>query len=311
MRMQHGWGAAENHFFLQYADIIREMTDGRIDITVFSDGEIVTIEELPDAVAGRMIDMGHTHPSFHSDVVPEGFFEYVPYLWEDVDQVMAVLYRYGGGDTFKEAFEETFVGTHILGFQPDDYGALLFSTEITSVADMEGATLNIYDPLASILDELVGISATYMSPEELYTAMALGVIDGMEWGGAKCMVDMGFHEVGKTFVMPYHVIAWTPFYFINMDLWNELPSDLQAILREGVYANSIYMRSFYAAEEEKSLKIMREAGVKVCTLPEEDVEAILELALRWLEEDFTAMSPGCARLADIAFEALRDFGRID
>ena len=310
VRMQHSWGAAENHFFEQYADIVREMTGGRIDITIFSDGEIVTVDELPDAVAMGMIDMGHTHPSFYSGVVPEGYFEYAPYLWSTLDEVMAVLYEYGVGDICGEAFEETF-GFHVLGFQPDDYGALIFTREINSIADMAGAMINIEDPLASILDELVGVSATYMSPEEMYTALALGTIDGLEWGGAKCMVDMGFHEVAKYFVRPYHVIVWTPFYFINVDLRGELPADLQAILREAVYANGIYMRSYYAAEEEKSLAIMREAGVTVCTLPEEDVNAILQLSVKWLEEEFAVMSPGCASIADAAFEALRDFGRID
>ena len=310
MRMQHSWGAAENHFFEQYCDVVRELTGGRIDITQFSDGEIVSWDELSDAVAAGVLDMGHTHPDYYEGVVPEGFLESAPYLWRTLDEEMAVIFRYGIGDIYAEALEETF-GYHVLGFQADDCGALMFTREINSLADMEGAVINVLDPTASILAELAGSSATYMGPEEIYTSLALGVLDGVEYGGAKAMGDMGFHEVAKYFLVPRHQIAYFPFYFINMDLWNELPDDLQAILREGVNANGIYMRAFYAEGEIKSLAMMKEAGVTVCTLPDEDVEAIFEKAVEWLTGDYAAMSPRCERAANICLEALKDFGRID
>jgi len=310
LRMQHSWGAAENHFFEQYCDIIREMSGGRIDITAFSDGEIVSWDELSDAVAAGVLDMGHTHPDYYEGVVPEGFLESTPYLWRTLDEEMAVIYEYGIGDIYAEGLEEVF-GYHVIEFQPDDYGALMFTREIKSLADMKGAVINVLDPYASILAELAGASATYMGPEEIYTSLALGVLDGVEYGGAKAMGDMGFHEVAKYFVEPHHQISWFPFYFINVDLWNELPADLQAILREGVRANGIYMRAFYAEGEAESLMMMREAGVKVCTLPDEDVEAIFQKALEWLEEDYAAMSPRCEKAANICLEALKTFGRID
>jgi TRAP-type C4-dicarboxylate transport system substrate-binding protein len=310
LRMQHSWGAAENHFFEQYADIIREMSGGRIDIAVFSDGELVSMDELCDAVAAGTIDIGHTHPDYYSGVVPEGYLESAPYLWRTLDEEMAVIEGYGIGDIYAEAFEERY-GYHVIGFEPDDDGALMFTREINSLADMKGCVINVCDPYASILAELAGSSATYMGPEELYTSLALGVIDGVEYGGAKSMSAMGFHEVAKYYLEPVHQIAYFPFYFINMNLWNELSPDLQAILTEGVNANGYYMKSFYAYGETKALAMMREAGVKICYLPDEDVEAIFEKAVEWLTEDYAPMSPGCARAANICLEALRDFGYID
>jgi len=310
MRLQHSWGAAENHFFEQYADIVREMSGGRIDIAVFSDGEIVTMEELPDAVAMGMIDMGHTHPGYHLGKVPMGLLESAPFFWENLDQVLAVLYEFGIGDLYREAMEEVF-GFHVLGFQPNDFGAMMTKERITSLADLKGATVNIFDPMASIMAELYGTTATYLGPEELYTALALGIIEAVEYGGVKAMTDMGLHEVTRTLVMPYHVIAYTPFYFINRDLWEELPADLQAILREAVYANAIYMRSFYAGAEIAAIEKAKAAGVTVFHMPEEEMEAMFQLAVKWLEEEFALMDRHTAQAADIVLEALRKFGRID
>jgi len=71
------------------------------------------------------------------------------------------------------------------------------------------------------------------------------------------------------------------------------------------------MRAFYAEGEQKALAMMQDTGVTVCTLPDEDVEAIFQEAVKWLEEDYASISPRCARAADACLEALRDFGRID
>ena len=42
-RLQHSWGAAENHFFEHYAKIVNEMSAGKIEINVFADGELVNV----------------------------------------------------------------------------------------------------------------------------------------------------------------------------------------------------------------------------------------------------------------------------
>jgi len=46
------------------------MSGRRLDITIFSDGELVAWDELCDAVARRQLDMGHTHPDFYQGVCP-------------------------------------------------------------------------------------------------------------------------------------------------------------------------------------------------------------------------------------------------
>jgi TRAP-type C4-dicarboxylate transport system substrate-binding protein len=307
--MQHSWGAAENFFFQQYADIVKEMSNGRIEIQVFSDGELMSFDEVGDAVANGTLEMGHTHPDYYEGVVPEGFLESAPYLWRTLEEELAVIYKFGIGDIYTEALEETF-GYKVIGFEPDDSGAILFNKDIKTLADFKGTVINILDPTASILSKLTGCSTTYLGPEELYTAMALGVIDGVEYGGAKSMLALSLQEVGKTFVEPHHQLAYFPFYFINRDLWNEMPSDLQAILREGVMANGMYMKYIYSAGEAEALEIFREAGVKEVWLPDEDVDAIFQEAVKWLTEEYASYTPRCAEAAEICINALKIFGRI-
>lgn len=309
-RLQHSWGAAENHFFEQFAKIVNEMSGGKITISVFADGELVSWDKLCDAVAAGTLEMGHTHPDYYQGKVPVGELESAPYLWRNVDEEMAVIYRYGLGDIYREAFEKRY-RFKVLGFQADDCGAIMFTKEINDLDDMKGLSINILDPYATILNKLAGAASTYMGPEELYTALSKKAIQGVEYGGAKAMYDMSLHEVAKYFLLPRHQVAYFPFYFINKKTWEKLPSDQQAILVNAVKANTLYMRAFYAQKEQQALHDMVEKhGVKITYLPDEDVDAIYQKTIDWLKNDFAKKGPYCKKASDVCIKALKDFGRL-
>ena len=309
-RLQHSWGAAENHFFEHYAEIVKEMSAGEIEIKVFADGELVNVEKLCDAVAAGTLEMGHTHPDYQMGSVPVGELESAPYLFANLKQEMAASYRYGLGDIYKEAFEKRY-RIKVLGFQADDCGALMFTKEVNSLEDMKGLNINILDPYATFLHELTGASSIYMGPEELYTALSRNVIQGVEYGGAKAMYDMSLHEVTKSFLLPRHQVAYFPFYFINKRAWEKLPPNQQAILINAVQANTVYMASFYAEKEQEALRLMQEKnGIKVTHLPEEDIKAITMKSVNWIQNDFAKKGPFCKRAADAVLKAMKDFGRI-
>jgi len=309
-KLQHSWGAAENHFFEHYAKIVNEMSAGKIQISVFADGELVNVEKLCDAVAAGTLQMGHTHPDYQMGTVPVGELESAPYLFGNLKEEMAAIYRYGLGDIYKEAFEKRYK-IKVLGFQADDCGALMFTKEVNSIKDMKGMNINILDPYATFLHDLVGASSIYMGPEELYTALSRNVIQGVEYGGAKAMYDMSLHEVTKSFLLPRHQVAFFPFYFINKRAWEKLPSDQQSILVNAVQANTVYMAAFYAEKEQEALRLMQEKnGIKINHLPEEDVKTITKMSVEWIKNDFSKRGPFCKRAADAVLKAMKDFGRI-
>ena len=309
-RMQHSWGAAENHHFENFAKVVNEMSGGRIEITVFADGELVDVEKLCDAVAAGTIEIGHTHPDYQQGAVPVGELESAPYLWSTMEEEFAHIFRYGLADIYTEAFEKRYK-ISVLGFQLCDKGSLAFTKEVNGLEDMKGMNINVLDPYATFLHELVGASSVYMGPEELYTSLSRNVIQGVEYGGAKAMYDMSLPEVTKSFLLPYHQVAWAPFYFINKRKLEKLPDDLKVILKNAVAVNNIYMISFYAEKEQESLRLMQEKhGMKITHLPEKDVKAITQKTIDWLKNDFAKKGPYCKKAADATLKALKDFGRL-
>ena len=310
-RMQHSWGAAENHHFENFAKVVNQMSAGRIEISVFADGELVDVEKLCDAVAAGTIELGHTHPDYQQGTVPVGELESAPFLWSTLEEEFAHVFRYGIADIYTEAFENRYK-IAVLGFQVCDKGSLAFTKEVNGLEDMRGMNINVLDPYATFLHELVGASSVYMGPEELYTSLSRNVIQGVEYGGAKAMYDMSLPEVTKSFILPYHQVAWAPFYFMNRSKWEALPDDLKVILKNAVDVNTVYMISFYAEKEQEALRLMQEKhGMKITHLPEKDVKAITQKTINWLQNDFAKKDPYCKKAAEATLQALKDFGRFE
>jgi len=317
LKLQHSWGAGENHFFNNFADTVEDMSEGRMVVEVYSEGEICGYDEIPDAVASGLIDLGHTHPSFNLEVLEEGYMEYTPYLWLTEDQIRSALWDYGIANLTKEGIEETF-DVLVLDFQIDDLGGLLFSSPVNNISDMAGMTINVQPPYSDILDELVGISAVYYSPEDLWYNLAMNIIDGLEWGGAVCMVDMDFHTAAATggvsgngtLIQPYFIISWYPYYCITPSLWAGMDQEFQDILMDAIAANTVYMRNYYLSNDASAKATMEAAGIEIVTLPEADIEAIFQKLLVWLEEEFKPMTPRTELMYNATMEALEAFGRI-
>lgn len=308
-RCQHPWGAAENYFFEQYADIVRDMSGGRIDITIFCDGELIPGEDAARALAMGTIDMAFFHPCTYVGDIPAGAIEYTPFLFTSLDEVLAIVYQMGLEEEYRRLYKDKF-DIYLLGCMPDDLGCPLWVDEFTCLADLDGRTNTFTGPMADIMSGF-GVSPVHIAAGDLYTSLATGVLDGVSWGGAKCMMDMGFFEVAKYQMMPHYNLAFTPFSAMGVELWETLPADVQALLTQATYASGIYMRSTYAAAEAAALgTLVTEYGGTVVTLPDEDVRVLtaggMDFLLRLKEEE-----PEAARAVDIVMDALRVFGRID
>lgn len=301
-RLQHSFSAAEGHFFDNFSEIVESMSGGRIDISVFSDGELVPLNDLPEATAMGTLDMCFFHPVQQEGAIPACAVEGYPFLWNTADEFLAIHYQMGLEEAYRELFKNTW-GIHLIGVLPDDTGTFLWTEDFSCLADLKGRTSNALAVIAEILQGY-GVSSTAVDPSDLYTSLATGLLDGVAFGGAKCMYDMGFCEVAKYLMTPYYKLVWSPAYSINMNTWESLPADLQSILTHATRSNGIYMRSFYADQEKRAIAVATEEfGLKVVTLPDSDVKALVTETRKHLDLLKTE-SPDSAKVVEIIEGAL-------
>ena len=250
------------------ADLVEEMSDGQMKITVYGAEEQVPAFGVFDAVSSGSHQMGHSGGYFWKGKVPAAqFFTSVPFGLT-ADEINAWVNRGGGLELWREIYAPFNIypipagntGTQMFGW---------FNKEINSLEDVKGLKMRIPGIGGEVLKEAGGIPVT-LPGGELFTALQTGVIDATEWVGPYNDLTFGFHQAAK-------------YYYI--DAWNSLPNHLQVIIETATKAVNQDMLDEYLAKNNQALTELVEVhGVELRRLPDDVIEEFREISNKILDD---------------------------
>ena len=256
------------------AERVRLMSNGRLDITVYGAGEVVPALETFEAVSQGTVQMGHGASYYWRGSVPVAqFFTAVPFGLSA--QEMNGWLLHGGGMALWEELYARFNLVPISGGNTGTQIAGWFNKEINSLSDLQGVKMRI-PGLGGEVFEAAGGTAVNIPGGEIFTSLQTGVIDAAEWVGPFNDLVLGFHQVAKYYYYP----GWQEpgpnlELIINQDAFNELPKDLQAMLRNASLAVNNDVLSEYTARNNQALKELVEVHqVQVRRLPDDVLAAL-------------------------------------
>ena len=254
------------------ADLVEEMSDGQMQITVYGAGEQVPAFGVFDAVSSGSHQMGHSGGYFWKGKVPAAqFFTSVPFGLT-ADEIKAWVNRGGGLELWREIYEPFNIypipagntGTQMFGW---------FNKEINSLEDIKGLKMRIPGIGGEVLKEAGGIPVT-LPGGELFTALQTGVIDATEWVGPYNDLTFGFHQAAKYYYYPgWHEPGPMLELLINMDAWNSLPKHLQVIIETATKAvNQDTLDEYLARNNQALTELIEVHGVELRKLPDDVIE---------------------------------------
>jgi len=266
------------------ADLVEEMSDGQMTITVYGAEEQVPAFGVFDAVSSGSHQMGHSGGYFWKGKVPAAqFFTSVPFGLT-ADEINAWVNRGGGLELWREIYEPFNIypipagntGTQMFGW---------FNKEINSLEDIKGLKMRIPGIGGEVLKEAGGIPVT-LPGGELFTALQTGVIDATEWVGPYNDLTFGFHQAAKYYYYPgWHEPGPMLELIINLDEWNSLPKHLQVIIETATKAVNQDMLDEYLAKNNQALTELVEVhGVELRRLPDDVIEEFRTISDQILEE---------------------------
>jgi len=134
---------------------------------------------------------------------------------------------------------------------------------VTGPESFEGKKVRIYG-MEAVWYQKMGASTVLLPGEELYTALATGVIDGARWGSPAATIGMGLHEQAPYVVFPASNPSPNNFYMVNPKAWNSLPADLQEIVfRAALYSGFDYYVTISAYDDAACMtKMISEGATK-------------------------------------------------
>ena len=266
------------------ADLVEEMSDGQMKITVYGAGEQVPAFGVFDAVSSGSHQMGHSGGYFWKGKVPAAqFFTSVPFGLT-ADEINSWVNHGGGLELWREIYEPFNIypipagntGTQMFGW---------FNKEINSLEDIQGLKMRIPGIGGEVLKEAGGIPVT-LPGGELYTALQTGVIDATEWVGPYNDLTFGFHQAAKYYYYPgWHEPGPMLELIINIDAWNSLPKHLQVIIETATKAVNQDMLDEYLAKNNQALTELVEVhGVELRKLPDDVIEEFEAISNNILED---------------------------
>jgi TRAP-type mannitol/chloroaromatic compound transport system substrate-binding protein len=150
-----------------------------------------------------------------------------------------------------------------------------FNKEINSIDDFKGLKMRI-PGLGGKVVEKAGGSSIIIAGGEIYTNLETGVIDATEWIGPYHDFKIGFADIAKYYYAPgWHEPGTALEIFVNKDRFNELPTDLQEIVRTACHRLNIWTLSEFEAQNNAFLqKLVNEKGVQLRTFSADTLAAL-------------------------------------
>jgi TRAP-type mannitol/chloroaromatic compound transport system substrate-binding protein len=223
--------ALYRHFALPLVDRVRELTDGRIEITPYPAGVITPSLQAHDAVLDGTADLVQAPPILLYGRDPTSAMFSVWPGGMGPDALMHWMYQGGGKELLAEHRRAT-LGLHSL---PSGMGATELlghcSKPIRTAEDLEGVKFRTMGAFADVLGQYFGAAPTVVPGSEVYTMLERHAIDCAEWSGPAENLNTGLQETTRYILYPG---PQTNAFFMELamkaETWDALPADLQGKL---------------------------------------------------------------------------------
>ena len=293
-----------------FCDRVREMSGGRLDITLYTAGQLTPTKEIVESLGAGTIDISYTTGAYYTGIVPEANLEQagLPPLVLDSLRDAINLYWYGElGEIIREGYAKE--GVYYLGAVPWEVPITFWSKEpMYGVDDLKGYKPRSFGYTAKTLAKL-GASPAFLPHEEVYLSLAQGIINGSMTDGSY-YERMKYYEVAPYYIVPGLSNVQEMCLLVSMKSWEALPDDLKAILREAHIHFSLDHGQHLVNAYNSMMAKMDELKSTVIVWPEEEQKKIRQAGLEFFPE-IAAKSPGCARGIEILTQYLKEKKLVD
>lgn len=254
---------------MQFAEDVREATDGRLDITVHSANSLFGHAEIRDTVRDGIVPIGEFLLSRLANEDPIFALDSIPFLaasYEDAERLWSVS---------RPAVEARLAdqGLTVLYSVPWPGQSLYLRREITDPADMAGLNFRAYNVATERLAQLLGATPTQVEETDVPTAFSTGRVEAMITSpstGANAQAwDFTSHYIDTQAWLPKNIVV------VNTAAFEALPDEERAALTEA--AAEAEARGWEMSRAETAEKIAAlEAGGMIVSQPSEAMAARLQ-----------------------------------
>lgn len=240
----------------RFAELVKEKSDGRIQIDVFPSAQLGEEKAVVEQVQLGAIDFTRVSSgilgSFNKDF---GVFS-LPYIFDSQEH----MWNYLNGES-GQSLLSSLEASKMKGLAYMDPGSRSFYTkdEVKSLSDLKGKKIRVIQNEVNVeIMDALGINATPMAYGEVYSAIQTGVIDGAE-NNYPSYYSSKHYEVAPYYFVDKHQRV-PEVLLVSTTTWNKLNKEDQAIIEEAAKETIQYQIEEWNKYEKESEEKVREAG---------------------------------------------------
>ena len=263
-----------------WSDLVRERTDGRINIKIYPGTSLVQGDQTREfnAIRQGVIDMAVGSTINWSPQIRELNLFSLPFLMPDYAAIDALI-KGEVGERLSQRLEKA--GVVPLAWGENGYRQLSNSKqEIKAPADLKGMKLRVVgSPLYMDTYTALGANPTQMSWADAQPALASGAVDGQEnplsiYTGAK------LYNVGQKYLTLWNYVADPLIFVVNKQVWESWTEEDRKIVAEAATEAAerqiAISRKGVTPEDDSLLKEIESHGVTVTSLTPEQHQAFVD-----------------------------------
>lgn len=273
----------------KFAELVKEKTNGRIEIMVVEDGESGDEKSVIEQLQFGGVDFARVSLSPLSELVPKLNVLQMPYLYTGAEHMWKVL----DGDIGDE-FMASFDGSNMVALSWYDAGARNFYNSkrpVTSLGDIKGLKIRVQESELMIsMIEALGAKPIPMAYSEVYSSLQTGAIDGAE-NNLPSYESTKHYEAAKYYTIDEHSRV-PELQLAAKAVWDKLSSKDQSVIKQCAKESALYERELWAEREKLSEERVKAVGSEIIKLSAKE-KAEFQKAVSPVYEKF------CAEFMDI------------
>jgi len=252
----------------EFIEEIEKRTGGRVKITYYPGGTLLTAPAMIDGIIKGIADMGYTHVEYS----PGRFL-----VTEVCDMPLGYSSAWVGSQCVNDFYQKfkpkEWDVVHPLWFNSSNPNIVICKKPVRKLEDLKGLIIRAPGRVGDVMKALGGTPApTPMM--EVYEAIAKGVNDGV-YTPYETLKTFKFAEVVRYTTVSWQVGSVYAFYVaMNKDTWKKLPPDIQAIFTEvsGMFREKYAL--MWNSIDFEGMEFAKAKGVELIELSPEE-------AVRW------------------------------
>jgi tripartite ATP-independent transporter DctP family solute receptor len=219
----------------EVAKLVKERTQGRVEIQVFANSQLGGVGEMVDGIKAGAIAMGHHDFASLGKILPNTAVFNAPFIYRDAahalratDPRSSEALRAINGELVQKG------GMRIVGSFFQGTRHLTSKERVLTPADMRGKKYRgVPVKLWSSMLTGMGAVATPVEVSELATALATGLVVGQE-NPLPNIFNLKLYEVQKFVMLTGHMQSVLS-VFVNERIWQTIPAGDRKILEDTMY----------------------------------------------------------------------------